>query len=122
MIQDRTQLVIADNTGAKVIASFKVFKGKTKKYASLGDTIIASIKTAKPHSMVKKGQVIKAVIVRQKFPYKRKDGTVIRFDDNAAVIVDEDSNPKGTKIIGPIAKEVRLRGYNKIVSLAKEVL
>lgn len=122
MIQDRTQLVVADNTGAKQIACFKIFKGKSKKYASLGDTIIASIKVAKPHGMVKKSQVVKAVIVRQKFPFKRKDGTIIRFDDNAAVIVDDENNPKGTKIIGPISKEVRLRGYNKIVSLAKEVL
>lgn len=122
MIQDRSILKVADNTGAKEIACFKIFKAKSKEYAKLGDVIIASIKSAKPHGMVKKGQVIKAVIVREKFPFQRKDGSVIKFDDNAAVIIEDDNNPKGTKIIGPIAKEVRTNGFTKIVSLAKEVL
>lgn len=122
MIQDRTILKVADNTGAKSIACFKILKSKTIKYATLGDIILASIKIAKPHGMVKKGQVIKAVIVRQRKPYRRKDGSVIKFDDNAAVIIDDDNNPKGTKINGPVANEVRTSGFNKIISQAEEVL
>ncbi len=122
MIQDRSILKIADNTGAKKIACFKVLVGKTRKYATLGDTILASIKDAKPHGMVKKGQVVKAVIVRQRAPFKRQDGSVIRYDDNAAVIIEDDNNPKGTKINGPVANEVRTRGFTKIISQAKEVL
>lgn len=122
MIQDRTNLKVVDNTGAKKITCFKISKSKFRNKASLGDTIIASIKIARPHGMVKKGQIVKAIIVRQKSPYKRKDGSVIRFDDNAAIIIDEENNPKGTKINGPIAKEVRIKGYSKIASLAQEVL
>ena len=122
MIQNRTNLKVADNTGAKKITCFKVYKSKSRDKAFIGDTIIASVKSTKPHGLVKKGQIVKAVIIRQKFPYKRKDGSSIRFDDNAAVIIDDDNNPKGTKIIGPIAKEIRLRGYHKIVSQAEEVL
>jgi large subunit ribosomal protein L14 len=122
MLQLRSILKVVDNTGAKNIAYFKVLNGKAQDRACLGDTIIASVKTAKPHGQIKKGQIVKAVIIRQRSPYKRKDGTVIRFDDNAAVIVDEDNNPKGTKIIGPVCKEIRAKGYSKIISLAQEIL
>lgn len=122
MIQDRSILKVADNTGAKSIACFKILKSRNIKYATLGDIILASIKVAKPHSMVKKGQVVKAVIVRQRAPFKRKDGSVIKFDDNSAVIIDDDMNPKGTKITGPVANEVRACGFHKIISQAEEVL
>lgn len=122
MIQIRTRLKVADNTGAKEVASFKVLGGRAQNDARLGDTIIASVKVAKPHGQVKKKEVVKAIVVRQRAPFKRKDGTVIRFDDNAVVIVDNDGNPRGTKIIGPVAREIRSRGYTKIISLAQEVL
>ena len=122
MIQLRTRVKIADNTGAKEIACFNVLHGRSRKCARLGDTVMASVKVAKPHGQVKNKEVVKAIIIRQRAPYTRKDGTAIRFDDNAAVIVDNDGNPKGTKITGPVAREVRLAGYNKIISLAQEVL
>ncbi len=120
MIQAETKLKVADNTGAKIIECFKVLGGTRKRYAKIGDIIVASVKQAEPRGMVKKKAVVKAVIVRQKKALRRKDGSYIRFDDNAAVIVDG-TEPKGTRIFGPIAREIRDKGFTKIVSLAPEV-
>jgi len=122
MIQLRSRVKIVDNTGAKDIACFKIMYHRSQRQAVLGDTIMASVKVAKPHGQIKKKEVIRAVIIRQRAPYMRADGTVIRFDDNAAVIVDNDGNPKGTKIAGPVAREVRNAGFSKIISLSQEVL
>jgi large subunit ribosomal protein L14 len=121
MIQAETKLKAADNSGAKVIECFKVLGGSRRRYAYIGDVIVASVKSAEPRGMVKKGDKVKAVIVRQKKEMKRKDGSYIRFDENAAVILDG-KEPKGTRIFGPIAREIRERGYSKIISLAPEVL
>ncbi len=112
---------VADNTGAKIIECFKVLGGTRKRYAKIGDIVVASVKSAEPRGLVKKGDKVKAVIVRQKKELKRRDGSYIRFDENAAVIVDG-KDPKGTRIFGPVARELRDRGFNKIVSLAPEVL
>ena len=123
MIQAETWLKIADNSGAKEIECFKVLGGSKRRYATIGDIIIASVKSAEPRSNVKSGDVVKAVIVRQKRSFRRKDGSYIRFDENAAVIVDPDNKePKATRIFGPIARELREKGFNKIISLASEVL
>lgn len=121
MIQAESKLIVADNSGAKIIECFKVLGGTRRRYAGLGDVIVASVKTAEPRGAVKKGDVVRAVIVRQRKEYRRKDGSYIRFDENAAVIV-EGKEPRGTRIFGPIARELRERGFNKIVSLAPEVL
>jgi len=120
MIQPETKLKVADNSGAKIIECFKVLGGSKRRYARIGDIIVASVKTADPRGAVKKKEVVKAVIVRQKFPYRRKDGSYIRFSDNAAVILDG-ANPKGSRIFGPIPRELRDK-YQKIISLAQEVL
>jgi large subunit ribosomal protein L14 len=120
MIQAETKLKVADNSGAKMIQCFKVLGGTRRRYAQLGDVIVASVKSAEPRSTIKKKTIVRAVIVRQKKPFRRKDGSHIRFDENAAVIVDG-KDPKGTRIFGPIAREIRDRGYMKIVSLAPEV-
>ena len=122
MIQLRSRIKVVDNTGAKDIACFKILYHRSQRAAVLGDTIMASVKVAKPHGQIKKKEVVKAVIIRQRAPYKRADGTVIRFDDNAAIIVDNDGNPKGTKIAGPVAREIRNAGFSKIISLSEEVL
>lgn len=122
MIQEGTRLKVADNTGAKIIGCFKVLGGSKRRYAGLGDIIVASVKEATPRGLVKKKEVIKAVIIRQRHKVRRKDGSYIRFDDNAAVIVDKDKLPRGTRIFGPVARELRDRGYTKIISLAPEVL
>ncbi|MEF3691889.1 MAG: 50S ribosomal protein L14 [Candidatus Moraniibacteriota bacterium] len=121
MIQSESKLRVADNTGAKIIECFKVLGGSRKRYAYIGDVIVASVKSAEPRGMVKKGDKVKAVIVRQKKSLKRKDGSYIRFDQNAAVIVDG-IEPKGSRIFGPVAREVKEKGFNKIASLAPEVL
>lgn len=121
MIQAETQLKVADNTGAKIIECFKVLGGSRRRYAWIGDIVVASVKSSEPRGMVKKGDVVKAVIVRQKKALRRKDGSYIRFDENAAVIVDG-FEPKGTRVFGPVARELRERGFSKIVSLAPEVL
>lgn len=121
MIQAESKLRVADNTGAKVIECFKVLGGSRRRYAGIGDIIVASVKTAEPRGSVKKGDVVKAVIVRQVKALRRKDGSYIRFDENAAVIVNE-KEPKGTRIFGPVARELREKGFNKIISLAPEVL
>lgn len=121
MIQTRTILKVADNTGAKTIRVFHIVGGTRRRYAELGDIVVASVQTAEPRKMVKKKDIVKAVIVRQKKAYRRKDGSYIRFDDNAAVIVDG-LEPKGGRVFGPIARELRERGYTKLISLAPEVI
>lgn len=122
MIQPFSRLLVADNTGAKEIMCIKVVGGRAADAARLGDVIVASVKTALPRGTVKKKEVVKAVIVRTKAPFQRTDGTTIRFDDNAAVIIDAEGQPRGTRVLGPVARELRGRGYQKIVSLAPEVL
>ncbi len=114
-------LRVADNSGAKLLQVFKILGGTRRRYARLGDLVVASVKIAEPKKAVKKKDVVRAVIVRSRAPFRRKDGTYVRFDENAAVIVDG-VNPKGGRIFGPIAREVRDRGYTKIISLAKEVV
>jgi large subunit ribosomal protein L14 len=123
MVQHRSMLKLADNSGAKKLQVFRVLGGYKKRYARIGDLVNASVKEAVPHSMVKKGDVVTAVIVRTRKETRRKDGSSIRFDDNAAVIIDPKSKePKGTRILGPVARELRNKGYAKIISLAPEVL
>ncbi|HAT73518.1 MAG: 50S ribosomal protein L14 [Candidatus Moranbacteria bacterium GW2011_GWF2_36_839] len=121
MIQAQTKLKAADNSGAKMIQCFKVLGGSKRRFASIGDIIVASVKTAEPRGIVKKGDKVRAVIVRQRKEFRRKDGSYIRFDENAAVILDN-KEPKGTRIFGPIAREIRDKGFSKIISLAPEVL
>ncbi|MFA4930630.1 MAG: 50S ribosomal protein L14 [Patescibacteria group bacterium] len=123
MIQQQTRLKVADNTGAKEIMCIKVLGGSKRRYASLGDVIVASVKSAIPGGgVVKKKDVVKAVIVRMCRHLQRPDGSVIRFDENAAVIVDNENEPRGTRIFGPVARELREKGFSKIISLAPEVL
>lgn len=121
MIQAGTKLKVADNTGAKIIQCFKVLGGSRRRYAQIGDIIVASVKSAEPRKAVKKKDIVKAVIVRQRYPFRRSDGSYIRFDENAAVII-EGSNPKGGRIFGPVIRELKEKGFDKIVSLAPEVL
>ena len=122
MIQSFTRLKVADNTGAKEIMCIKVLGGSKRRYASVGDVIVASVKNAIPTGKVKKGQVVKAVVVRTKKEVQRENGSLIRFDDNVAVILDAKKEPIGTRIFGPVAREVRYSGFMKIVSLAPEVV
>lgn len=122
MIQPRTQLKVADNTGAKVVQCIRVLGGYRPRYARVGDVIVVSVKQAQPHGMVKKGDVLRAVIVRQCKEKKRTDGSAIRFSENACVIVEKTGEPRGTRVFGPIAREVKVRGFGKIASLAPEVL
>ena len=122
MIQSETRLRIADNTGAKEVLSFKVLGGSRKKYARIGDQIVITVKKALPDGMVKKGDVCRAVVVRTRKEVKRRDGSSIRFDENAAVNLDGQGEPRGTRIFGPVARELRAKRYMKILSLAPEVL
>lgn len=122
MIQPQTRLKVADNTGAKEIMCIRVLGGSFRRYGNIGDVIVASVKTATPGGTVKKGDVVKAVIVRSHKGARRPDGTYIRFDDNAAVIIDSNQQPRGTRIFGPVARELREKNYMKIISLAPEVL
>lgn len=122
MIQQESRLKIADNSGAKEILTIKVLGGTRRRYASVGDVIVATVKSATPGGVVKKGDVVKAVIVRTKSGLRRSDGSYIKFDDNAAVIIRDDKTPKGTRIFGPVARELRDGDYMKIISLAPEVL
>ena len=122
MIQPQTRLKVADNSGAKEIMSFRVLGGSFRRTAGVGDIIVASVKSATPGGAVKKGDVVKAVVVRTRKQYRRPDGSYIRFDDNAAVIINDAKQPKGTRIFGPVARELRERDFMKIVSLAPEVL
>ena len=122
MVQQQSKLKVADNTGAREIMCIRALGGSYRKYAKIGDVIVASVKEAIPNGMVKSGEVVKAVVVRTVKGAKRADGSSIRFDENAAVIIREDGTPRGTRIFGPVARELRDRGYMKIVSLAPEVL
>lgn len=122
MVQQQSILKVADNTGAKEIMCIRCLGGSYRKYAGIGDIIVASVKSATPGGVVKKGDVVKAVVVRTKNPIRRADGSYLRFDENAAVIIKEDKTPKGTRIFGPVARELREKDYMKILSLAPEVL
>lgn len=122
MIQTESRLVIVDNTGAKEVLCIKVLGGSKRRYASVGDIIVCSVKKALPQGNVKKKSVVRAVIVRTAFPIRREDGTYIRSDDNAAVIINDNNEPKGTRVFGPVFRELKAKGYQKIVSLAPEVL
>ena len=122
MIQQESRLRVADNTGAKELLCIRVLGGSTRRYASIGDVIVATVKDATPGGVVKKGDVVKAVVVRTVKGVRRQDGSYIKFDDNAAVIIKEDKNPRGTRIFGPVARELREKKYTKILSLAPEVL
>ena len=122
MIQSYTRLKAADNTGARQLMCINVLGGTRKKYARVGDIIVASVKRAIPGGVIKKGEVVRAVIVRSAQPYRRPDGSYIRFDENAAVILTDKNNPKGSRIFGPVARELREKNFTKIISLAPEVL
>jgi large subunit ribosomal protein L14 len=122
MIQMQTRMRAADNTGARELMCIKVLGGSKRRYAGVGDVIVCSVKHAAPHGAVKKGDVVRAVIVRTAKEHGRPDGSYIRFDENAAVIIDDNGNPKGTRIFGPVARELRERGFMKIVSLSPEVI
>lgn len=122
MIQQETRLNVADNSGARELLCIKVLGGSKRRYASIGDIIICSVKDAIPNGMVKKGEVVTCVVVRVSKEYARPDGSYIRFDENAAVIIDKQNNPKGTRIFGPVARELRDKNFMKIISLAPEVL
>ena len=122
MIQNSTRLRVADNSGARQVMCIKVVGGSKRRYGSVGDVIVASVKHASPGGSVKKGDIVRAVVVRVAQPYRRNDGSYIRFDDNAAVILSDAQNPHGTRIFGPVARELRERNFMKIVSLAPEVL
>ena len=122
MIQQETNLKVADNTGAKMVRCFKVLGGTRKRYAGVGDIIVCSVKEAEPNGVVKKGEVVRAVVVRTKNYIRRPDGSLLRFNNNSCVIIDEKNNPRGTRIFGPVASEVRDAGFVKIGSLAPEVI
>ncbi len=122
MVQQQSKLRVADNTGAKEIMCIRVLGGSKRRYGNVGDVIVASVKKAIPGGVVKKGEVVKAVIVRTRKGMRRKDGSYIRFDENAAVVIRDDKNPRGTRIFGPVARELRDKEYMKILSLAPEVL
>ncbi len=122
MIQTQTLMKVADNTGAKELMCIRVLGGTRRRYANIGDVVVCAVKKAQPGGSVKKGDVVKAVVVRSRKGLRRKDGSYIRFDDNAAVIIKEDKNPAGTRIFGPVARELREKDYLKILSLAPEVL
>jgi large subunit ribosomal protein L14 len=122
VIQQETRLRVADNTGAREILCIRVAGGSHRRYAGVGDIIVGTVKQAVPHGAVKKGEVVRAVVVRTKKPFGRDDGTYISFDENAAVLIDTGQNPRGTRIFGPVARELRERNFMKIVSLAPEVL
>ncbi|VEU59736.1 50S ribosomal protein L14 [Mesomycoplasma neurolyticum] len=122
MVQELTRLVVADNSGAKEVGVIRNLGGSVKKSSNIGDVIVCSVKKALPNGIVKEGQVVKAIIVRTKYGIKRANGSHIKFDDNAVVIIKEDGTPRGTRVFGPIAREIRDKGYSKIVSLAPEVL
>ena len=122
MIQMQSRMKVADNTGAKELMCIRVLGGSGRRYANIGDVVVCSVKKATPGGVVKKGDVVKAVIVRSVKGLRREDGTYIRFDENAAVLIKEDKNPRGTRIFGPVARELRVKDYMKILSLAPEVL
>ena len=122
MIQQESYLKVADNTGAKMLKTIRVLGGSSRKFGNIGDVVVASVRKAQPGGTVKKGEVVKAVIVRSAKGVRRADGTYVRFDDNAAVLIKDDKNPRGTRIFGPVARELRDKDYMKILSLAPEVI
>lgn len=123
MIQPRTMLNVADNTGAKLVQVIKILGGSKRRYARIGDLVVASVKSAEPRKMVKKKEVLRALVVRQKQPFRRKDGSYIRFDENAVVVVEKGKKePRGGRVFGPIPREIQEKGYSKIISLAPEVV
>jgi large subunit ribosomal protein L14 len=122
MVQVETRLRVADNTGARELLCIRIMGGSRRRYAAVGDIIVGTVKTATPHGAIKKGDVVRAVVVRTKKPHARDDGTYIAFDENAAVIIDAAQNPRGTRIFGPVARELREKNFMKILSLAPEVL
>ncbi|MBU6141651.1 50S ribosomal protein L14 [Patescibacteria group bacterium] len=122
MIQERSILKVADNSGAKTVRCFRVLGGSRKRYATIGDIIIASVQVAEPRKPIKKKDVVKAVLVRQHHPLRRPDGSVIRFDENAVVIIDDKKEPKGTRIFGPIPREIKEKGYETVFSMAEEIV
>ncbi|MFH1656647.1 MAG: 50S ribosomal protein L14 [Candidatus Nealsonbacteria bacterium] len=122
MIQPQTMLKVADNSGAKILQCIKVLGATRIRYAQLGDIIVGTVKSAEPRRLVKKHEVVRAVVVRQRKAFRRKDGSYIRFDDNAVVIIDKDKNPKGGRIFGPISRELKEKGFDKIVNLAKDIV
>ena len=122
MIQERSILKVADNSGAKVVRCFRVLGGSRRRYAEVGDTIIASVQIAEPRKPIKKKDIVRAIVVRQRKPLRRQDGSYLKFDDNAVVIIDEKNEPKGTRGFGPLAREVKERGFESIASLAEEIL
>ncbi len=122
MIQNQTRLKVADNSGARQLMCIKIIGGSKRRYGTVGDVIVASVKQAAPMGGVKKGEVVRAVVVRAAQPYRRSDGSYIRFDENAAVVLSDEQNPRGTRIFGPVARELRERNFMKIVSLAPEVV
>jgi len=122
MIQMRTILTVADNSGAKKVSCIRVLKRGNRKYASVGDVIISNVKEVIPGSTIKKGEVVRGVVVRTKSPVRREDGSYLRFDSNAVILVDAQNNPRGTRVFGPVARELRDRGFTKIISLAPEVV
>jgi large subunit ribosomal protein L14 len=122
MIQQESRLSVADNTGAREVLCIRVLGGTRRRYARVGDSIVATVKEAQPNSGVRKGDVVRAVVVRTRQPVRRPDGSIIRFDENAAVLTDPEGNPRGTRIFGPVARELRDRQYMRIISLAPEVL
>ncbi|MFH0912203.1 MAG: 50S ribosomal protein L14 [Patescibacteria group bacterium] len=122
MIQEGTRVKVADNTGAKEVQCFKVLGGSRRRYAYVGDVVIASVKEANPRGLVKKKEIVRAILVRQKHKMRRRDGSYVSFDENAVVLVNKDKTPRGTRIFGPVARELREGGYMKIISLAPEVV
>ncbi len=121
MIQERTILKVADNSGAKIVRCFRVLGGTRRRYARIGDVIVASVQTAEPRKQVKKKDIVRAVVVRQRQPFRRPDGSYVKFDENAVVLIDK-GQPRGTRIFGPIPREIKERGYNSIVSLAQDIV
>jgi large subunit ribosomal protein L14 len=122
MIQERTILKVADNSGAKQIQCFRILGGSKRRYAGIGDIIVASVKIAEPRKAVKKKEIVKAVIIRQRQPWRRPDGTYIRFDENAAVLIDNKKEPRGTRIFGPVPQELKEKGFEKIAAMAEEIV
>lgn len=122
MIQERTILKTADNSGAKIIRCFRILGGTRRRYARIGDIIIASVQTAEPRKAVKKKEIVRAVVVRQRQPLRRPDGSYVRFDENAVVLIDDKNEPRGTRIFGPIPQELKERGFEKIMTMAEEIV
>jgi large subunit ribosomal protein L14 len=122
MIQEQTILKVADNSGAKIVRCFRILGGSRKRYANLGDIVIASVQISEPRKLIKKKDIVRAVIVRTRFPVRRADGSYVRFDENAVVIIDAKGEPRATRIFGPIPKELKEKGYDRIISLAQEVV